>query len=71
MSLGFQRCDDDHCTSYTSNGYRNFIILRADDMLASSAVKSSAENLKARLARKYIMKDEAAKRILEMKIFKD
>ena len=71
MSLEFQRCDDDHCANYTSNGYGDFIILCTNDMLVSSVVKSHVENLKAHLAREYVMKDRVAMRILEMKIFRD
>ena len=66
MSLGFRRCDDDHCASYTSDGHGGFIILCTDNVLVSSAVKSGVDNLKARLAREYVMKDGAARRILEV-----
>ena len=42
-----------------------------DGMLISSAIISGVENLKARLARKCVIKDGAARRILEMKIFRN
>ena len=57
--------------SYTSDGYKDFIILCIDDMLISSATKNGVKNLKARLARECIMKDGVARRILEVKIFRD
>ena len=47
------------------------MILCTDDMLVSSTIRSGVENLKARLARECVMKDGAAWRILEMKIFRD
>ena len=42
-----------------------------DGMLISSAIISGVENLKTRLARKCVMKDGVARRIFEMKIFRD
>ena len=74
MSLGFKRCEADHCAYVCNHGNGSFIILLlyVDNMIVVGTSKEGIAYLKARLAREFDMKDlGAANRILRMTVLRD
>ncbi|KAH9726513.1 Integrase catalytic domain-containing protein [Citrus sinensis] len=73
-SLGYNRLSSDHCAYYKKFEDNDFIILLlyVDDMLVAGPNKNRVQELKARLAREFEMKDLGpANKILGMQIHRD
>ncbi|KAL4271938.1 hypothetical protein GQ457_13G028490 [Hibiscus cannabinus] len=74
MSLGYNRLNADPCAYFKRFGENDFVILLlyVDDMLVTGPNKDHIEELKARLAREFEMKDLGpANKILGMQIHRD
>ncbi|GMJ14768.1 hypothetical protein HRI_005146000 [Hibiscus trionum] len=74
MSLGYNRLNADPCAYFKRFGENDFVILLlyVDDMLVAGPNKDHIEELKARLAREFEMKDLGpANKILGMQIHRD
>ncbi|GKV24632.1 hypothetical protein SLEP1_g34217 [Rubroshorea leprosula] len=74
VSLGFHRCEADHCAYFCdyNDGCFCILLLYVDDMIIAGNSPTYVSTLKAQLAGEFDMKDlGAVNQILGMKVFRD
>ncbi|KAK9127709.1 hypothetical protein Syun_016506 [Stephania yunnanensis] len=74
VSLGFHRCEADHCAYFydCKDGYFCILLLYVDDMIVAGNSMKYISTLKAQLAREFDMKDlRAVNQILGMTVIRE